>query len=100
MLSFKPLKSTLFYNEISFDYKEIMSHSYNWDYSKFWDSVRIDFNNGNKIVIFNNSPLYCCRFYSAKEDKWVYMSSSRGKQFIDGIKNYISNNELRNLLTW
>lgn len=100
MINLYRFKKSLFKNKHIIDCKLIMSREYEWSYSKFWDSIRINFDNGDKIGIFCKAENHVCRFYSAQSDGWLYMSGEHGKKFIENIKAHIYDEELMKLLTW
>lgn len=65
------------------------------EYSSFWDSIRISFGNGDKIIIFRNrEKAGICRIYSAEWDEWRYMSGKRAWDFIERVRKTIKHDLL------
>ena len=65
------------------------------EYSSFWDSIRISFKNGDKIVIFcDKKNSGSCRAYSDEWSKWCYMSGKKGRNFINKVRKVIKHEKL------
>ena len=95
---FNPFKRNLPHSALTLTYEEIMTRPYRWRHSGFWDSVIIDFDCGDIISIACKSEHNICKYYLKEKDAWIYMSGERGEHFIDGVKSFMNDEFMKELL--
>ena len=95
---FNPFKKSLSRKDIKMSYEEIMARPHTYRHSRFWDSVVIDFHNGDQIGIYCQCNSNVCNYYISEKDAWVYMSGETGREFVDGIKEHMTDLEMRELI--
>lgn len=95
---FNPFKKTLNRGDIKMSCEEIMARPHVYKHSRFWDSVVIEFLNGDQIGIYCQSDNHVSNYYISEKDAWVYMSGETGKEFVDGIKEHMTDLAMRELI--